>query len=322
MKLNLKALLMTLLVVTMALSSCRRNNNDDPTPSQTETEQAKQTNSVNDEQFASSETDDVMNDVDDFINTQGRGLRRDAPPSSPLPTSWFCGGNVTVDSVLIAQKQYTLIFNNNNCNGRIRNGRVIIKLESGNRWPDQGAIIRVTFDNLSITRSFGGNNRTIVLNGSHTVTNVNGGRIIDATSSRTIEHKVRGRMLINFGDGSFRSWSVYRRRLFTSGNQGLQIRIKGDTTLPNKTLVDCIGINRYDEPFISRIPTDIQSNAQCGFWKPFSGQKVHEASFKALTITFGLNSAGNAVALGTCATHYRLQTATGNTATFNILLPY
>lgn len=322
MKSNMKTILLTLFVVALAMTACRRNNTDDPSPNQTESDQARQTTSVNDEQFASSETDEVMNDVEDFINTQGRGLRREGPPSTPMPTSWFCGGNVSVDSVLVGQKQYTLIFNNNNCNGRIRNGRVIIKLESGNRWPDQGAVLKVTFDNLSITRSFGGSNRTVVLNGYHAITNVNGGRIIDATASRTIEHKVRGRMLVNFGDGSFRSWSVYRRRLFTSGNQGLSIRIKGDTTLPNKAQVDCIGINRYDEAFTSRIPTDIQSNAQCGFWKPVSGQKVHEASFKQLTITHGLNAAGNAVGLGTCATHYRLQTQTGNSATFNILLPY
>ncbi len=323
---QMKTLLSSLLLIAaciflLTISSCRRKDDDDVTPT-TDSATLQETNTSSDESTVSAETDDATSAVDDYLNSNTTTLLRQGASTTQTAGFWNCGGNVAVDASLAAQRQYTLTYTNSVCNGRTRNGKIIFKLTRDTNWTNPGAILRITYDNFTVSRQVNGATRTIVINGYHDITNVNGGRIIQATATRTILHKVRGNMLVGLNGGGYRSWIVARKRSYTSGNNGLTVKIEGDTAIGTKTKIDVIGANRYDNQFISMIEVPIVSNAQCGFWKPVQGKKIHEINLRNIIVTFGLDASGNAVTGTNCATHYRIKAGTTNSLAYDVLLAY
>ncbi len=323
--LRIPILVLAAFLLLMTVSSCRRKADDDVTPTTpaTDSPTLQETNTSSDESTVSAETDDATSAVDDYLNSNTTTLLRQGAPANPYNfAAWNCGGNVAVDASLAAQRQYTFTYTNSVCNDRTRNGKIIFKLTRDTNWTNPGAVLRITWDNFSVSRLVNGATRTIVINGYHDVTNVNGGRVIQATATRTIIHKVRGNMLVGLDGGGYRSWRVYRKRSYTSGNNGLTVTIAGDTTIGTKANIDVIGANRYDNQFISMIDVPIVSNAQCGFWKPVQGKKIHEINLRNIVVTFGLNASGTPVTAGNCATHYRVKAGTTNSLAYDLLLAY
>lgn len=308
--------LIALAVVLMfGLDACRRRDDQTPTAAEV-TEELRQINSSTDESTVSGEVDDLTNAAEAFLAENNNRLMRTPAGDQDMTVAnfgnWRCGG-ITADSVIGTRNQYTLIFNNNVCNGRTRNGRIHIRLTSGTRWTDAGAVLQIEFDNMTISRPVNGTTRNIVVNGAHTITNVSGGRVIEATATRTIVHKVRGRMAVNLDNGGSRNWNIYRRLTYTSGNAGLIVSLAGDTTIGQLSNLAILGTDRYDYSFNTRILQPVVSNAQCGFWKPVSGERLFTIDQRQILVKFGLNSAGTPVAAGTCATHYSIEPGATNT---------
>ena len=80
-------------------------------------------------------------------------------------------------------------------------------MPAGIRWRNPGAALTVTIQNLKITRIR--DNKSITINGSHTITNVSGGLLFNLPALGTITHTITSSgMSVTFDDGSQRTWQV------------------------------------------------------------------------------------------------------------------
>lgn len=308
---SLKRIAGLLLIVFVVAAGCRRKDNDDNanvTP--VITAEVQQLNSSTDESSVQSELDDATNSVEAYMDENDGALRR-TDGTNNFFGSWRCGGGVTIDTSMVGG--FALVFNNSSCGTRVRNGRIEVKLTSGTRWTDRNAVLETRYVNYTVTRPVHGTNRTISINGYHKIENVNGGRVIFATSTNAIVHKVRGVIAVDLDNGGARQWQVYRRVTYTTNSNGLNVSIAGDTTIGNLSNLLILGINRYDQQFSVRLTSPLVSNANCGFWKPVSGERLHTTtSSNQIIVKMGLNSAGTAVAPGACATHYSIEPGAQN----------
>lgn len=306
-KLNAVLFLMALAIVTV---SCNRKNTDDPvTP--VITAEVQQLNASTDETSVQAEMDDASNSVEAYMDENDGALRRDNGTNN-LFGSWRCGGGVTLDTSI--SRGFALIFSNSACGTRIRSGRIEVRLIAGNRWTDRNAVLETRFVNYTVTRPVNGANRSITINGYHHITNVNGGRVVLATSANRVIHKVRGVLQVNLDNGGARRWNVYRRVTYSASNNVLTVTVAGDTTIGTLTNIVLAGFNRYDYDFNVRLTNPIVSNSTCGFWRPVSGERIYTANSGSnqISVKMGLNSAGTAVAAGTCATHYSIEPGAQN----------
>ena len=71
-------------------------------------------------------------------------------------------------------KKITITYNGTNCHGnRTRTGVVVISMPKNSYWKDAGAVITISVQNLKIKRL--GDGKSIIINGTKTITNVSGG---------------------------------------------------------------------------------------------------------------------------------------------------
>jgi hypothetical protein len=212
--------------------------------------------------------------------------------------------NVTIDSSSKSSGLIKLTFTGNTCdNTKSRSGSIYVQLAKNgtavNGWHNPGASVTLTYVNFKVTNL--SDNKSLTFNGTHIVTNVNGGRLATLTSG-SIVHKVRGDMQITFDDGTVRSWSIARTRTFTNTNGVLYDQVTGDTTVNNHTNVAMWGTNRAGENFAISITTPVVveiSGGTCSH-KPLSGVRVHHGLARELTVTYGVDANGVAEPAGTC----------------------
>ncbi len=186
---------------------------------------------------------------------------------------------------------------------RIRSGSITIQLDT--TWHTAGAILSITFSNYKVTNV--GTGKSITFNGTHVITNVNGGTIAGITTNMII-HKIRGNVSITFDDGTVRSWSVARKRSYYLTSGAYTESLTGDTTVNTYSNVTMWGINRAGENFYVSTPSpvvDYFANSSCLF-KPISGQRIFYLSH-TITATYGVDANGNAeTTAGTCPYGYKL----------------
>jgi len=215
----------------------------------------------------------------------------------------ICGA--TVDSTnFTTDKKITLTFDNTTpCinNTRKRNGQIAIQLTTGTKWNDVGAVLSITFTNYKVTRI--SDSKSITINGSKTITNVNGG-LLRNLSAGSIAHRIQATdMNITFDDGTSRTWSTDRTRTLTKSGSDYLATIEGNKSVGGYSDVAVWGTNRYGNTFYTTIDTPVvlSSCTSQGRWKAISGVKTHRGLVKDITITFGVNQDGTSN--GTCAAY-------------------
>ncbi len=197
MKHPIYALLMTAAVMSLSLSSCKKDDKDDAKLN----EEFKQFN--DDSNFYKGESDQADNDINNAIRdipTFGRGA---SIQSSPL-----CG--VTIDSSQIAQK--ILFFNFDGVTpcfspSRTRDGQIKVQLTSGNYWSDVNAVLTITYINFKVTRLY--DNKSITFNGVKTLKNINGNDWLGFLSSTsTLKYQERAlNIQVLFSSGATAIWN-------------------------------------------------------------------------------------------------------------------
>lgn len=234
----------------------------------------------------SMEMDEVADDINSIIENspalQGRGTQVQA----------LCNATVTIDSVS-NPRTITVTYNGLNCIGnRSRTGTVVASMPASMKWKDIGAMLTVTINNLKITRVSDG--KYITLNGTHTITNVSGGRLRDLPTMGTIIHTIASNnMSIKFDTSSAqRNWSVAKKRTFTFNNGNVNITTTGNHTISGNNKVAEWGTNRFGNAFITSIEQPLTVRQSCNF-RLTNGQVKHELLGRNLTVTFGLDNAGN-----------------------------
>ncbi len=281
--------LMVAAIIGFIFTGCKKKETTAPTAVD---DSAKQSTSASDQSNVENESGKSLDDANAAMDG-----------NSALRTGTsLC--NVTIDSTAKSTGLIVLTYTGINCdNTRSRSGSISIQLPYNSisaspvvtGWHNAGATITLTYNNYKVTNL--SDNKSLTFNGTHSVTNVNGGRIITMTSGTSIVHKISGDMFLTFDDGTQRTWSVRRTRTFSNVGGVVSTTLTGDNTINGNINVAMWGTNRVGESFSVSIPTPIVVNiagSSC-LYKPLSGVRIHHGLAHELTITYGVDASGNAV---------------------------
>jgi hypothetical protein len=192
-------------------------------------------------------------------------------------------------------------------------------MPSGMRWKDAGAAITASFQNFKIKRLR--DNKSIIINGAQTHTNVSGGLLTRLSAMPNVTHTITSNnMSVTFDDNTQRTWQVGRKRTFTRNN-GVVLAISGIGTSGSTTNVAEWGTNRFGHAFTTSITEPLVIREDCS-WRLTSGKIKHEG-FATSAATFGLNASGDAISCPINGSYYYTLTWTGPSGnTRTVTLPY
>ena len=283
MKKQLAGLSLLLLLSALIIVSCKKA---DTKEKDFNTEASVQSDDQN--QF-SNQLDAVANETNVFLETTGTLAYRGQDMQDLV-----CNATATADSSGSA-RTITINYNGADCMGYFnRTGTVTVTIPAGVHWKNAGAAITVNYTNLVVTRV--ADNKSITINGSHVITNVSGGLLINLASLNSITHSITSSgMTIKFADNTTRTWQVSRQRVFTYNN-GLVITTTGTHSDGTNNNIAEWGTNRFGNTFTSSITAPLVVRQDCNF-RLVSGQVKHSVPLFTATATFGLNELGNP---GTC----------------------
>ena len=300
------ALLMATIV--FAFSSCQKDTESADYSAET-------TAHSDDQNRFSGEVDAAANDVvltlDATAGFAGRG--QDIQ-------SLICDATVAVDT-MSNPRTITITYNGTNCIGnRTRTGVIVVSMAQGIRWKNAGAQINVSFQNLRITRV--SDNKSILINGTQTFTNVSGGLLINLPVLNTITHTITSsNMSVTFDNNSQRTWQVARQRVFTYNN-GVAITVTGLHTENGISGIAEWGTNRFGNSFTSAITQPLVFRQDCSF-RLGSGKVEHRTAYFNATATFGLDASGNPTGCPGASSYYMKIVWTGPAGnTRSAILPY
>ncbi len=307
-----KIRLITVVSLIMAVSfvSCKKTDTGTVTTDST-TELTTQT----DDQSNVSTTNDVVENDVNFVlesNPSFNGRIENA-------LGIVCNATAVADSAN-GTKRITITYNGTNCAGnRSLTGVVVVSMPQGTHWKEAGAILSISTQNLKITRL--ANGKSIVINGTKTITNVTGGRLIDLASRGTITHVIVGTDSITFDNGKQRIWQAAKKRVFTYSS-GIVITTTGTHTEGAVSGIAEWGTNRFGNAFITAISQPLVIRQDCNF-RLVSGEVIHAKLIADVTVTFGLDAAGVATSCPLTGYYYFKATWKGvNGVTKTMILPY
>jgi outer membrane murein-binding lipoprotein Lpp len=270
----------------LIFTACKKNAKD-------EVDYATELSAHSDDQNRfSNETDALANDdntvLENYASFNGR-----VDNVTVLP----CDASITSIDSTSSTKKITITFNGTACPGaaRTRTGTVVLTMPLATRWKDAGAVLTDTIKNLKITRLSDG--KSITINGTRTITNVNGSRLRDLVlgTTTTIIHTIASsNMSVTFDDGSVRTWQVARKRVFTGSGANIIITTTGNATVDGVANAAEWGTNRFGNAFVTAITQPLVVSGFCGF-RLTSGQVTHNRLVATAVVTFGLDANGNAV---------------------------
>lgn len=269
---------------------------------------------TDDQMFFSAETDAVANDVTAALEATVLV----SPRKMGVDTIRVCGGYITWNfesDPLVA----TVTYNGSNCEGsRKKIGTVTVSIPAGTKWKNAGAAVTVTFNDLKITGIQ--NQKTVIINGSQTLTNVSGGLLFNLSSQQPIVHTIASDGLsITFDNTTKRTWKVAQKRTFTYDN-GIVLAVSGNHKEGDVDNVAEWGTNRFGLAFTTATIEPLVFRQYCNY-RLGSGTLKHTVGGASATATFGLDASGNPVACPSTF-YYKIVYAGPNGNSVSFILPY
>ena len=331
---NLRHLLFATTLIGLLFTACKKSSSDSSSSTTSNTDLQTQSD---DEARVYTETTAAINDENAAMvgesSVTGAGFASAARFGVALDggnggngnwTGLLCNATVTIDST-DNPRTITITYNGKTADSlRSRTGSIVISIAQGVHWSEAGAVVTVNFNKLAITRLL--DNKTITFNGTHTYTNVSGGSLVTLTSdvATPITHTITSsNMSITFDNGTTRTWSVARQRVF-SYSGGIVITETGTYTDGSLQGVSEWGTNRFGNSFTAQIASPLVVSGSCGF-QLTSGTHVLTTVGGVLTLTYGLNANGavasSCPALGSFY-YFQLVWAGAGGKTYTFVLPY
>lgn len=306
MKMNFRLPVLTL-VLLVTFTACKKD-------SKPKDNSEELTIHSDDQRQVSGQIDNVSNDAALALESSPfLSGRMQNPPFT------ICDATAVFDT-LSNPRTITITYNGAACWGTFtRTGVVVISMLSGVQWKDAGASLTATYQNLKITRTI--DNKSITINGSHSLTNVSGGLLYQLPAQQTITHTVASSgMTIKFDDNTQRTWQVARRKVFTYNN-GIVLTITGNQTIGNNNQVAEWGTNRFGNAFTTSITQPLVIRQDCSF--RLTGGEVKHEGVGTATATFGLNASGQPASCPGSGNYYFKIVWTGpNGGSMSAILPY
>jgi len=308
MQTNFRLLSVAALTLLISFTSCKKDNVSK------EEDGTELTVHSEDQSRVSAEMDAVTNEVNAAIEADASFTGRSQQ------NIMICNATAVADTSSNPWK-ITITYNGANCAGtHNRTGVVVVSKPAGVRWKDAGATLTVAYQNLKITRI--ADNKSITINGSHTLTNVSGGLLFQLPMLNQITHRIGSTgMSIKFDDNTTRTWQVARQRVFTYNN-GIVITVTGTHSHNGMTGIAEWGTDRFGHTFYSSISQPLVVKQDCAF-RLTGGEIKHSRLGVNATVTFGLNAAGQPTACPGANPYYFKLVWTGPAGnTHTALIPY
>ncbi len=224
-KLNLSFLGAAMVASLVFFTGCKKEKEEEPT--------SKVKATPNDQQ-GSSEADEAIANVNDFINNKIGGGAGQKIGAYNLPC-----GVVQLDSTEAGgKKTYRFTYGRQSaCGYKKKSGEVSFSRDASVPFDQAGSEFTITLTNYVVEVEATGS--IVTLNGTIKVVNETGGYIWEPvlSSSTTVTHKVRGTFTVKYSDDTERIRNYYQKRSWAStGNwAGLSLTIAGDTTFDGGT---------------------------------------------------------------------------------------
>jgi len=335
MKTNILSRVTLIIACVGVLFACNKNNAGNQASSPTST--ADMQTQADDESQVSNESDLLVNDANTALNSQTAIAGNSLSASGSSATTTVMGtegngtpgilGNLICDATVVVNdtsnpRTITITYNGTNCWGnRTRTGVVVISIPAGIHWRDKGATVTIDVENLTITRLR--DMKTIVLNGTKTITNVSGGLLVDLATLGSITHTISGSLSILFQNGTQRDWNISKQRVFTY-DDGVVITTTGthSDSLGNNNVAEW-GTTRFGLEFESLITQAKVIRQDCDY-RLVSGQnEILLSNGASLIITYGLDAEGNPTSCpGTGTYYFKVVWTNANGVTITKILPY
>jgi hypothetical protein len=252
MQSKIRLITATFLLSAVVFVSCKKTDTNPVTTDQT-TELSTQ---ADDQSRVSTEVDAIANDGNIVLESNAAF---NGKIENTLGT--LCNATTVADSSN-GTKKITVTYNGLNCSGtRFFTGVVVLSMPQATHWKDAGAVLTVNIQQLKITRVR--DNKSIIINGTHTITNVTGGRLSDLASRGSITHTIIGANLsVTFDNGTQRTWQVAKQRVFTYNN-GIVITTTGTHTDGAVSGISEWGTNRFGNTFVTAISQPMVIRQDC-----------------------------------------------------------
>ncbi len=279
MKIRMHLLFIIAASTSLLFTACKKEDSTSTNEPPTSLELATH---ADDETFFAGENDGLADDALSALNYEkainGRVIAE------------ICDASYDADTMSNPRK-ITITYNGASCNGkRTRTGVVVLSLPANVRWKDAGAALTVSIQNVRVTRL--SDNKSVVLNGTQTYTNVSGGLLQNLASLQSITHTITSSGLeVAFDNGTKRNWQVARKRVFTYSN-GIAVSLTGTHSENGKTNITEWGTNRFGRSFTCATLEPVVVRQDCNF-RIVSGKVQHDQPSFTATFTFGLNASGD-----------------------------
>lgn len=278
---------LTILAATFStvLLGCKKDNSNSTTG---DTTAANVQTSSDDQTMVSNESNAVSDDAVAALNGNVAVSGRIAGADNIYMT--ICDATITYDTTSTTQT-ITIVYNGKNCSGnRTRTGTVTIAVPKGQRWKNAGSTVTITIDALTITRIRDG--KTIVINGTKTITNTSGGLIQNLATLDSIVNDVTANLSITFSSGLSRTWQVSRHKVFTYNN-GIVETVTGTHSDGTNSDIAVWGTNRFGVSFTDRITSPKVYAQSCDFQLTSGQNTITRSDNISSVITYGLDANGN-----------------------------
>jgi hypothetical protein len=234
--------------------------------------------------------------------------------------------DVSMDTSLVHLGIVTMNYNGNLCNGRKKEGRVVISLEDYplNKWKQKGSIMKMEFMDYVVTYP---DQKSVRVNGEIRVTNETGRtwyELMYLYEPYSVNAAYGENLKANF-DGITMIFHVARRYTFTYTKPFVYAQVQGYESVDGKNNVECWGKNREGKSFVSCTEAPLQWNTDCGPYSPNGGllRMTAEEKYYDFVTRMSVDTDGNEIpyAPGNCAFGWKLSwTLSGETRKLNF--PY
>lgn len=307
MKMNFRLMPVLTLAVLVTFTACKKNSKPEDNSQQI-------TAHADDQRQVSDQIDNATADASAALESSPfLAGRMQNPPLN------LCNASAVFDTVS-NPRTITITYNGNDCQGtHNRTGVIVLSMPAGVRWKDAGASVTATYQNFRIKRL--SDNKSITIDGAHTLTNVSGGLLYQLSTQSPIIHTISSNnMTIKFDDNTQRIWQVARKRTYTYNN-GAVLSISGNYTSGNNNQIAEWGTDRFGRSFTTSITQPLVIRQDCNF-RLTAGEVKHE-SVGTATVTFGLNANGQPTSCpGTGNYYFKIVWTGPNGGSLNAIWPY
>jgi hypothetical protein len=278
------------LAFAFSVTACKKDGSTSSSSSTTSTSDVQ--TATDDQSMVTTQNDAISGDATAALNANSSisgGTAYETPASkggsstlgANITLRSLCGANVTYDTAN-GSRIVTIVYDGTDCLGRFtKTGKIVITMSNNGHWRTVGATVNIDVDSITLTRKSDG--KSIIINGTKTITNTSGGLLLDLATLDSVVHDYTANLEITYPNGKTKTWTESKHHVFTY-NGGLV-----ETTTGGET-----GVNRFGVSYTVTITQPKVIAQSCDFNLVSGQDSLVRADNITSSITYGLTSTGAA----------------------------